>query len=164
MIVDRSQKGRLVICAVSAIGLFALGTGCANSTGTPAQPSRTASDSGRQAGGSDERLRQLMTERCDILKSIAESIEKQFASGRATPSEWRDARVTLYRAQADLCTDRVARIAVHEEMVDFLRKCEQWAQRSAEAGQTPQVEVDRARVATIEAQIALERLRLGRDQ
>jgi len=158
MILDRSRKGRLVVCAVAVIGLCALGAGVANSTGSPAE---TAPDSGQQAVGSSERLRELMTERYEILRSIVESLEKLLAAGRMTLSEWRNARVALYVAQADLCADTAERIKVYEEMVDFLRDAEQLARRRAASGQMTGAEVLQARLATIEAQMALERLRLG---
>ncbi|MEN6428106.1 MAG: hypothetical protein ABFE13_22385 [Phycisphaerales bacterium] len=153
MILHGARTGRIVTCVLVGIGLFALGAAVAGDT---------AGDEEQQAARSKERLAALMTERCDILKHIVDLVEKHLASGRATLAEWRDAKVALYVAQTELSTDRAGQITIHEEMVDFLKRCEQLAQRSADAGQTPQVEVDRARVATIDAQIALERLRLRR--
>ncbi len=153
-----TRAGRIATWALVGIGFCALGAVVTESA------AQAPGDAERQTATSNERIKALTAERYDILRHIADSVEKHFASGMATLVEWRDAKLALYRAQADLCTDRAKRIAVHEEMVDFLRKCEQLAQRSADAGRATQIEVDRARVATIEAQIALERLRLGQDQ
>ncbi len=105
-----------------------------------------------------------MTEQYEIHKRVAESVQKLLEVGRASLSEWTDATVAMYAAQADLCTDTAERIKIYEEMVDLLRKAEQGAQRQADGGHITEVEVSQARLATIEAQIALEKLRLGQTQ
>ena len=150
MILNRLRRSQLVVCAVVVIALLALGAAIANGE--------------RQAVGSSERLRQLMTERYEILQNIAASVEKLFEAGMVSLREWQDARVTLYQAQADVAADRAERIRVYEEMVEFLRKAEQLAQRRADSGRMTQLEVQQARLATIEAQMALEKLRLGQTQ
>jgi len=103
-----------------------------------------------------------MAERYEVLKSIVDSHEKLLAAGRMELAEWRDIKVELFAAKADLCEDVAGRIKVYEEMVDFLRSAEQLAQRRAESGLAALAEVPRARLATIEAQMVLEKLRLGR--
>jgi len=48
--------------------------------------------------------------------------------------------------------------------VGFVRACEQKARQRADAGHMTEADVQRARLDTIEAQIALEKLRMSRPQ
>jgi hypothetical protein len=151
MVLYRMRERRLIIGIVAAIGLFALGVGVGDSAQHPVQEP-------------NQRLQELMTERCEILKSEVESVELSLKSGRADLAEWREANVALFKAKADLAADVDEQITIYEEMVDFVRTCEQNAKRIVDAGQAPQTELRQARLATIEAQIALEQLRMAKPQ
>ncbi len=165
MVLYAKRKAPLAARAVAAIGLLALGVLYASGAGRAAPAAQASSDGGQQqAVGSNERLRGLMTERYEILKKIVESLDRLMAAGMTDLPEWRDGKVALYMAKADLAADAAGRIKVHEEMVDFLREAEQLAKRRADSGRLPDLEMDRARLATIEAQMALERLRMSRPQ
>jgi outer membrane protein TolC len=161
MTLNRSRNIRLAVRAVTAIGLLALGAAVAGCTGSRAQPARIPVGSGQQVAGSNERLRELTTERYEILKKILESLDKSFDTGRTPLPEWRDAKVALYMAKADLSSNVAEQIEVYEEIVDFLRSAEQLARRQADSGRLSEADVGRARLATIDAEIALERLRLS---
>ena len=151
MVLYRMRKRRLIIGIVAAIGLFALGVG----VGGSAQHS---------APEPNQRLQELMTERCELLKSEVESVELSLKSGRADLAEWREANVALFRARADLAGDATERIEIYEELVDLLRTGEQTTRQRIQAGQAPQTDMRQARLATIEAQIALEKLRMTQIQ
>jgi outer membrane protein TolC len=157
MVFNRSRKSQLVFLIIALIGLLALGV----ALGRPAGGTLAPADNEPQAAGSSERLRELMTERYEIHKRIAESIQKSFDVGRADLAEWRDAKVALYAAQADLSGDTANRIKVYEEMLDFLRKAEQLAQRRVDSGHGTEIEVSQTKLAMIEAQMSIEKLRLG---
>jgi len=159
MVLNRARKNRIVLCTVAMIGLVAF-AGVVSSMSGPAWATRMPSGSERQAVGSSERLRELMTERYEIHKSIVETLDKSIAAGRIGLAEWRDARVAMYAAKADLCTQTAERLEVYEEMVDFLRTAEEQARRRAKAGVAGETEVRQTRLATIDALMALERLRL----
>jgi outer membrane protein TolC len=105
-----------------------------------------------------------MTERYEILQSEVKSLELSLKSGRGDLAEWRKANVALFRARADLAADITEQIEIYEEMVDLLRTSEQATRQSIDAGQAPQTELRQARLATVEAQIALEQLRMARPQ
>jgi 7,8-dihydropterin-6-yl-methyl-4-(beta-D-ribofuranosyl)aminobenzene 5'-phosphate synthase len=155
-------RDRYVAAGVGAVIDLPLAATSADSIrGRPEQAAQAPANGERQAVGSNERLRELMTERYEIIRSIAESTETLLAAGRASLSEWRDAKVAVYVAQADICADSGERIKIYQEMVDFLRTCEQKVQQSAASGRADEAEVRRARLATTDAQIALEKLRLG---
>ncbi len=155
MILYRVRERRFITAAIAAIGLLALAT-CIG--GNASRPAQAAPESPNQ------RLRELMTERYETLKSLVESLEIFFSSGRISLWEWRDAHVALYKAKADLATDVIEQIRTYEEMVGFVRTCEQKARQRADAGRMTEADVQRARLDTIEAQIALEKLRMSRPQ
>ncbi|HQN32616.1 MAG TPA: hypothetical protein PK019_04350 [Sedimentisphaerales bacterium] len=164
MILNMKRESRLVIGMLAVIGLLALGASVAGNADRPGQVVQTPTNGGPASVGSNERLRELMAERYEILKSQVESLEIFFSSGRISLWEWRDAHVALYKAKADLATDVIEQIRTYEEMVGFVRTCEQKARQRADAGHMTEADVQRARLDTIEAQIALEKLRMSRPQ
>jgi hypothetical protein len=164
MVLYRMREPWFVLTAIAAIGIFVLGASVAGNAGRPEQPMQVPTARGPTVLGSNERLRELMTERYEILKSMVASLEVFFNSGRIDLPEWRDANVALFKAKADLAANASEQIKIYEEMVDFLRTCEQKARQRADAGRMTEADVQRARLATIEAQIALEKLRMGRPQ
>jgi hypothetical protein len=111
--------------------------------------------------GSNEKLRELLVERYDILKKILESYKSWLESGRGDPSGLKDATVAMFHAEADLCLTDSDRINVYEKLVAALREYEGWTERQAAAGRVTEVAVAQAKVARLEAQIRLEQLRLA---
>jgi hypothetical protein len=67
----------------------------------------------------------------------------------------------LYRAEADLCTNTANRVKVYEMLVEALAPLEKLLERQGAAGRVPQGEVDQGKLVRLDAQIDLERLRLG---
>jgi hypothetical protein len=116
----------------------------------------------REPSGSNERLRDLLTERYDMLKEMLASLQIHLESGRADIGEWRDATIALHRAEAELCTTDVARIKVYEKLVEAMQTQQDWAARREAAGRISKWQLAEAGVATLQAKIDLERLRLGR--
>ncbi len=162
MVLYRMRERRLVIGIVAASGLFSLGVCIGGNESRPAQAAQMSANS--EPPTPNQRLHELMTERYEILKSMVQSLEIFFNSGRIDLWEWRDAHVALYRAKADLAADVSEQVKIYEEMVDFVRTCEQKARQRADAGRMTEADVQRARLDTIEAQIALEKLRMSRPQ
>ena len=117
----------------------------------------------RAQAGSRQRLHGLLAERYRLCKDIVESLEPLVNAGRVDIAERRDAAIAMHRAEADLCATVDERIQVYENMVNVLRRHEQQAANRADAGRISEAEVMEANVATIEAQIELERLRLARE-
>ena len=115
----------------------------------------------REPAGSEERLHALLTERYEIRRKAVESLQPFVDSGRVGLGELSACMTAMYLAEADLCTTDAARIKVHEKLVAMLRKHEELARRRADAGRMSEWEVDKGRADTVDAQIALERLRLG---
>lgn len=115
----------------------------------------------QQPSGSNERLRELQTERYNLLKEMFETMQQSLAFGGADLGDYRDATIALHRAEAELCTTNAARIKVHEKLVEAMKTQQDQALRREAAGRITRWELDEAKAATLQAQIDLERLRLG---
>ena len=122
--------------------------------------SRTAEGQEQAQVGSEEKLQALLLEKYDILKSIVESYKKLLVSGRAEMSEVVSATVAMFHAEADLCSNDAERIKVYEKLVAALREHEAWAERRAAAGRPIEMSAWQGKVARLDAQIKLEKLRL----
>ena len=109
--------------------------------------------------GSEEKLRALLLERYDILKDIVESDKKLLELGRGDINALKNATVAMFHAEADLCSNDTERIKVYEKLVAALREYEAWAERRAAAGRD-EADVLQVKVARLDAQIKLEKLRL----
>jgi hypothetical protein len=122
---------------------------------------RAAEGREQAQAGSEEKLRALLLERYDILKGIVESEKKSLEVGRGDASALKDATVAMFHADADLCSTNSERIKVYEKLVAALREYEAWAERRAAAGRATEAAVLQAKVARLDAQIKLEKLRLA---
>jgi hypothetical protein len=134
----------LVLTVVFAIGL-------ASAAGSGKRPSANA----------NERLRELMTLRYEILQRAVKNSELMLKAGRVDVEDLRNLTIALYRAQADLCTTDADRMQVYEKLVDALSTQEEVLERQSASGRATEIQVDEGRVATLNARIDLERLRLG---
>jgi hypothetical protein len=111
--------------------------------------------------GSNERLRDLMTQRYEVLKGVVKHSELMLENGRVDLLTHQKLTVALYRAQADLCTTPADRVKVHEKLVEVLISHEKTLERQALAGRLTEVQVAEGKLVTLNAQIDLEKLRLG---
>lgn len=116
----------------------------------------------REPSGSEERLQELRAERYDLLKEMFAALQTSLQYGRVSAAEWRQATFRLHDAEADLCMTQVARVNVYEKLVEAMQLQEAVAVRRADAGRTDKADITAAHLATLEAQIELERARLGR--
>jgi flagellar basal-body rod protein FlgG len=113
-----------------------------------------------QAGHSNK-LRELLKERYNILKTMVDEMKMLLDRGIPPGIEkLRKATIEMFNAEADLCTTSSERIKVFKKLVDVLRKQEEDLAREVTAGQRPQYEAQRARLARLEVQIRLEKERL----
>jgi hypothetical protein len=114
-----------------------------------------------QGAGSQGRLRELMTQRYELLKSAVANSERLLQKGLGDTSAHRKLTVALYRAEADLCPTPAERVKVYEKLVDSLAAQQGSLERLLEAGRASLVQVAQGQLVIIEARIDLERLRLG---
>jgi hypothetical protein len=149
MILCRTRMSRLGVSSLLVLSLLGLAGVLAAGSG----PSKPA--------GSNARLRELMTQRYELLQVSVKNFELWLASGRVDIPTHQKLLDALYRAQADLGTTAADRIKAYEQLVEALTTQEKLAERQAEAGRLGGVEVAQVKLMTLNAQIDLERLRLG---
>jgi hypothetical protein len=102
-------------------------------------------------------LQQLLLERKRLLSRIVESMKFFLESGRVSIDEYRDANIALLRAEMDLCKTRDNRLKILEKIVQFHTEYEAWVERKAANGRTTRIDVEKAKIARLEAQIELAR-------
>jgi len=109
----------------------------------------------------ESELHQLLTERKRLLSRNVESMKIFLESGRIGIDEYRDANIALLRAEMDLCKTRDDRLKILEKIIQFQITCEARVARRAAEGRANQMNVNIAKVATLEAQIELIRENLA---
>ena len=114
-----------------------------------------------QPAGSKARLHELMTQRYEILQRAMKNAERLLENGRMEVPAFQSLTEAMYRAQADLSPTAADRVKVYEKLVEALGSVQQILEQRALAGRATQVEVDQGRLVILDAQIDLERLRLG---
>lgn len=105
-------------------------------------------------------LQQLLVERKKVLSRIVESMKLFLESGRANIDEYRDAKIALLRAEMDLCSTRNERLDILQKMVQFHSEYEAQVARRAADGRATEMDVNKAKIAGLEAQIELIREKL----
>ena len=155
MVLYRTHAHRLLSRGLVPLCVLVLAASCGYAL------ARVGESGAPKPSGSDERLRELMTQRYELLKVSVKNSEQMLASGRVDIPTHQNLLNALYQAEADLCTTAAGRIKVYERLVEVLISQEKLVERQAEAGRALGVQVAQAKLVTLNAQIDLERLRLG---
>ncbi len=155
MILCRTRIQRFVSRGVFSVCVLVLAGSCTYGL------ARAAGAGASKSSGPNERLRELMTQRYEILQRAMKNSQLMLERGLLDFPALRNLTLALYHAQADLCTTDADRVAVYEKLVEALGGQEKLLERQAASGRVPEVQVDEGRVATLNARIDLERLRLG---
>jgi hypothetical protein len=124
------------------------------------------SDSRAAAGpatqpASPDRVRELMTQRRDLLRQIVQSSEIRFQKGQGSAEELAEDVVAAFRAELDLAASQGERIRLHEQIVEKMRELESRAEKMWQNGRIVETAAMRARARRMEAEIALEQARLA---
>lgn len=139
-------RGLLALALLSLAGVFAAGYAAAASS-SQSKP--------------DARLREFMTQRYELLRGVMKDVELMSAHGRVDILMHEKLLDALYRAQADLVTTVAERREIYEKLVEALTAQEKLAERQGDAGRLSSVQVAQVKLVLLNAQIDLERLRLG---
>lgn len=114
-------------------------------------------------GGPNEQLRKLLQERYDVIRLLTGQLNQQYGAGQVGILEIRDAIIDMLHAEADLSSTNTERIKVYEKLVSILHEQDKSLAAAVNAGQITQMEFLKARVATLQARIDLEKLRLPQE-
>ncbi len=124
-------------------------------------PAHAGENKSKAQTGSNERLRELLEERYEILKTLVESEKHLVKIGQGSSRRIVEATAAMLRAEADLCSTDSARIDIHEKIVAILRECEVLMDREVKAGMAGQDAVERNRLLRLEAKIEIEKMKLA---
>jgi len=111
-----------------------------------------------------DKLRELLTERYNVLKAIVDDMNRLLERGRHPGiMELRETTVAMFYAEADLCTTGSERIKVYEKLVDVLRKQEERLDREVADGRRSSIEILKSKTVRLDVQIRLEKEKLAQN-
>jgi RNA polymerase sigma factor (sigma-70 family) len=106
----------------------------------------------------DAKVKALLKERLATLKEIAAHVEKRFKeTALGSLEEVLQAKHQVHMAELDLCESDKERVGIHENIVANARELETLVATRVKAGVAQSVDLLKARVSRLEAEIALER-------
>ncbi len=155
MVLYRTRAHRLFSCGLAPLCVLVLAAFCGYAL------ARVGESGAPKPSGSAERLRELMTQRYELLRGAVQNSELLLNHGRIDVLTHQNLTAALYLAEADLCTTEAKRMKVYEELVHALTWQEQLLERQADSGRATEVQLAQGRLVTLNVQIDLERLRLG---
>jgi hypothetical protein len=155
VVLQRTQVPRLVSRGVLPVCVLVLVALCTYGL------ARAAGPGAAKPSASNERLRELLTQRYEILQHAVKDSELTLKSGEVDVPTLRHLTIALFRAQADLCTTDADRVQVYEKFVEAMSVQEKLLEGQFARGLISEIRVDEGKVATLNARIDLERLRLG---
>jgi hypothetical protein len=149
--------GLILICLTSPIGWF---------NGNKAQlftVAHAAENSIQFHDDTNEHLRTLLQERYEVLRAVAGLLNQQYSTGKVGILEIRDAIIDMLQAEADLRSTNTEKIKIYEKLVILLQEQDKVLAKEVNAGRIDQMDFLKSRVATLEAEIHLEKLKLPKD-
>jgi len=111
--------------------------------------------------GSQERLRELLEQRYEILMTLVARQTRLAEMGRGSLGKVAEATVAMLRAEADLRATDSERIDIHEKIVGVLQEVEDAMAREVKAGHAAAEDMAKVRLRKLEARIELERIKLA---
>jgi outer membrane protein TolC len=111
---------------------------------------------------SKDRIKPLLQERLSTLKDIHEALVRAQARGAASADDVQQARGAVLRAQLDLYDTKEERLKMLEAIVKEAREWEQTTRKSVQSGSSPPIDGQRATLARIEAELALEKAKAAK--
>ena len=142
----------------SAVVVFAvliiLGSGMNPSHSNVAQAAEL-SETSKSPEKYEGELQQLLLERKTLLSHNVESMKIFVDSGRVDISEYHDANIALLRAEMDLCKTKDERLDILEKIIQIHKNYEEQVAKKIAFGQSSKIELNKAKVAILEARIEL---------
>ena len=114
-----------------------------------------------QSAPSNVQLQQLLQERYEILRATAGLLNQQYSTGKIGILEIRDAIIEMLEAEAALRSTNQERIIVYEKLVKILQEQDKTLAVGVNSGNVNQMDFLKARAATLQVQIKLEKLKLS---
>jgi outer membrane protein TolC len=149
----RAFRRLAVVSLLFLVGVivWSVSTSGANAGG-PALPAREGAPKDKGT-----RLKALLTERLAVAREAATLAEKAFRAGGGSGTQVHEANLAVLNAELDLCERDKDRIPVLEKFVAAMKRFEEHVTEAHKSGTRSSGEVLKAKLARLEAEIALER-------
>ena len=149
----------LLIVTASAVFLLDKNRNTLRSARAAETPTSTTVQAASNA--TEGQLRQLLLERKQILDRIADSVRKSVEAGRASISEYAQARKVALLGGIDLSNTKGERSEIHREIVKMYIEVERVMEKEIARGRIAPAGLDKVRVARLESEIDLVREQLN---
>jgi outer membrane protein TolC len=106
-------------------------------------------------------LQKLLLERKQILQKIANTIAKQYSHGVTNAEQVRQANLDLLNADLDLAKTPAERIEIRSQIVRLYKEKETELTSQVNAGKAPSLDLEKAKVARLTAEIELVKEQLA---
>lgn len=161
MISSKPVVSKLVLAVVIStfLGLVIYGVGHIPFA-TAADTQQVASDTPPVATGETD-LQKLLLERKQILQKIANTVAKQYAHGVTNAEQVRQANLDLLNAELDLAKTPDERINIRSQIVRLYKEKETELISQVNAGKVPSLNLEKAKVARLTAEIELAKEQLA---
>jgi hypothetical protein len=106
-------------------------------------------------------LQKLLQERYEVLRAVAGLLNQKYSTGQVGILEIRDVIIDMLEAEAALKSTNQERILVYEKLVITLQQQDKTLAAAVNSGKIDQVDFMKARAATLQVQIKLEKLKLS---
>ena len=110
-----------------------------------------------QGKAADPPLRVLLLQKRALVAGIAKDRETQYKAGVATSEQVEQAAIAVIQTDLELATTQRERITLREKWVEIVGRIEERAETRYKAAAITQTEWQQAKLARLEAEIALER-------
>ncbi|HVK03425.1 MAG TPA: hypothetical protein VM490_08115 [Armatimonadaceae bacterium] len=145
------RTGAAILAAAASAALAGPRVGLAAVTvPPPAAPAATSP-------AAEARLRELLTERRNILREAFEQAGRRYAAGQVGIEERHRAEIAALLAEVDLTRSVAERIAVREAVLKLATEMERLARARFAQGQIRREAMTEATLGRVEAQVALGR-------
>jgi multidrug resistance efflux pump len=121
---------------------------------------RSGAEDPAQPGPKRAGLKELQEERLETVRQIAKLTTEAFKAGTGSYEEVREATRLVLDAELEQCDTDKARVTVLEKFVDEAKKQEEHVARLTRAGLAPPRAGLKAKADRLQAEIALERMRV----
>ena len=112
-----------------------------------------------QSAPINAQLQKLLQERYEVLRATAGLLNQQYSTGKVGILEIRDAIIDMMEAEAALRSTNQERAMVYDKLVKILQEQDKTLAVGVNAGNVNQMDFLKARAATLQVQIKLEKLK-----
>jgi outer membrane protein TolC len=158
-----TKRTILIIMVVVVIGTFfwLINNHLGHVTVAAAADSPQVASNSKKPNAPENDLNKLLLERKQILQKIVDTMEMQYKQGVADTVQLRQSKIDLLLADLDLAKTITERIDIHHQIVQLYKDAEDDIATRVATGRAPSLDLEKAKVARLTAQIELAKEQLA---